>query len=162
MEKFEEEQRFTQWWLWLILLAACTIPYIPIMMGLDSKTDQWLGLLAMSILLFIIVGMLILIQLKTKLDEVGVHYQFIPFHFKQKTILWQDIKSAEVRKYEPLKEYGGWGIKGYSNKNKAYNVKGNLGLQVVLKNGNKILFGTQKADELSAILKSNKKQKIKS
>ncbi len=162
MEKFEEKQRFTQWWLWLILLAACTIPYIPIMMGLDSKTDQWLGLLAMSILLFIIVGMLILIQLKTKLDEVGVHYQFIPFHFKQKTILWQDIKSAEVRKYEPLKEYGGWGIKGYSNKNKAYNVKGNMGLQVVLKNGNKILFGTQKADELSAILKSNKKQKIKS
>lgn len=162
MEKFEEKQRFTQWWLWLILLAACTIPYIPIMMGLDSKTDQWLGLLAMSILLFIIVGMLILIQLKTKLDEVGVHYQFIPFHFKQKTILWQDIKSAEVRKYEPLKEYGGWGIKGYSNKNKAYNVKGNLGLQVVLKNGNKILFGTQKADELSAILKSNRKQKIKS
>jgi len=162
MEKFEEKQRFTQWWLWLILLAACTIPYIPIMMGLDSKTDQWLGLLAMSILLFIIVGMLILIQLKTKLDEEGVHYQFIPFHFKQKTILWQDIKSAEVRKYEPLKEYGGWGIKGYSNKNKAYNVKGNLGLQVVLKNGNKILFGTQKADELSGILKSNKKQKIKS
>jgi hypothetical protein len=162
MEKFEEKQRFTQWWLWLILLAACTIPYIPIMMGLDSKTDQWLGLLAMSILLFIIVGMLILIQLKTMLDEEGVHYQFIPFHFKPKTILWQDIKSAEVRKYEPLKEYGGWGIKGYSNKNKAYNVKGNLGLQVVLKNGNKILFGTQKADELSGILKSIKKQKIKS
>jgi hypothetical protein len=128
-------------------------------MGLDSLTDQWLSLLAMSVLLFLIVGLLFLIQLKTTLDEEGVHYQFIPFHFKQKTILWQDIKSAEVRKYEPLKEYGGWGIKGYSNKNKAYNVKGNLGLQVVLKNGNKILFGTQKDEELKAFLKTKKQKK---
>jgi len=159
MEAFEEKQRFTQWWLWLILLAACIIPFIPVLMGLDSQTDQWLSLLAMSVLLFLIVGLLFLIQLKTTLDEEGVHYQFIPFHFKQKTILWQDIKSAEVRKYEPLKEYGGWGIKGYSNKNKAYNVKGNLGLQVVLKNGNKILFGTQKDEELKAFLKTKKQKK---
>jgi hypothetical protein len=128
-------------------------------MGLDSLTDQWLSLLAMSVLLFLIVGLLLLIQLKTTVDEEGVHYQFIPFHFKQKTILWQDIKSAEVRKYAPLKEYGGWGIKGYSNKNKAYNVKGNLGLQVVLKNGNKILFGTQKDEELKAFLKTKKQKK---
>lgn len=159
MEKFEEKQRFTQWWLWLILLAACIIPYIPIMMGLDSKTEQWLGLLAMSILLFFVVGLLFLIQLKTSADEQGIHYQFFPFHLKEKTILWLDIKSAEVRKYEPLKEYGGWGIKGYSKKNRAYNVKGNMGLQLILKDGNKILFGTQKADELSTFLKSNKKRK---
>ncbi|MFY8020686.1 MAG: hypothetical protein ACOVP1_05790 [Bacteroidia bacterium] len=161
MDKFEEKQRFTQWWLWLILLAVCSIPYVPIMMGLDTQTDQWLGLLAMSILLFFIVGLLFLIQLKTKVDEVGIHYQFIPFHFKQKTILWQEIKSAEVRKYEPLKEYGGWGIKGYSKKNRAYNVKGNMGLQIVLKTGDKILFGTQKEEELRSFLKSNKKQNKK-
>jgi hypothetical protein len=128
-------------------------------MGLDSKTDQWLGLLAMSILLFLIVGLLFLLQLKTTVDDEGIHYQFIPFHFKQKTILWQDIKSAEVRKYEPLKEYGGWGIKGFSKKNRAYNVKGNIGLQLVLKTGDKILFGTQKEEELKVFLKSNKKRK---
>jgi hypothetical protein len=159
MEKFEEKQRFTQWWLWLILLAACTIPYVPILLGLDAKTDQWLGLLAMSVLLFFVVGLLFLIQLKTKVDELGIHYQFIPFHFKQKTILWQDIKSAEVRKYEPLKEYGGWGIKGFSKKNRAFNVKGNMGLQLVLKTGDKILLGTQKEEDLKGILKSFKKRK---
>lgn len=159
MEKFEEKQRFTQWWLWLILLAACIFPFIPVMMGLDSKTDQWLGLLAMSILLFLIVGLLFLLQLKTTVDDEGIHYQFIPFHFKQKTILWKDIKSAEVRKYEPLKEYGGWGIKGFSKKNWAYNVKGNIGLQLVLKTGDKILLGTQKEEDLKGILKSFKKRK---
>jgi hypothetical protein len=113
----------------------------------------------MSILLFLIVGLLFLLQLKTTVDDEGIHYQFIPFHFKQKTILWQDIKSAEVRKYEPLKEYGGWGIKGFSKKNRAYNVKGNIGLQLVLKTGDKILFGTQKEEELKVFLKSNKKRK---
>lgn len=156
METFEEKQRFTQWWLWLILLAACCIPSIPLLMDLEAKADQWMALLAMSILLFMVVGLLLLLQLKTKIDEVGVHYRFVPFHLKQNSILWQDIKSAQVRKYEPLKEYGGWGIKGYSKKNRAYNVKGNIGLQLVLKNGNKILLGTQKEEEIKQFLKSKK------
>ena len=156
METFEEKQRFTQWWLWLILLAACCIPSIPLLMDLEAKADQWMALLAMSILLFMVVGLLLLLQLKTKIDEVGVHYRFVPFHLKQNSILWQDIKSAQVRKYEPLKEYGGWGIKGYSKKNRAYNVKGNIGLQLVLKNGNKILLGTQKEEEIKQFLNSKK------
>ena len=156
METFEEKQRFTQWWLWLILLAACCIPSIPLLMDLEAKADQWMALLAMSILLFLVVGLLLLLQLKTKIDEVGVHYRFVPFHLKQNSILWQDIKSAQVRKYEPLKEYGGWGIKGYSKKNRAYNVKGNIGLQLVLKNGNKILLGTQKEEEIKQFLNSKK------
>ena len=156
METFEEKQRFTQWWLWLILLAACCIPSIPLLMDLEAKADQWMALLAMSILLFMVVGLLLLLQLKTKIDDVGVHYRFVPFHLKQNSILWQDIKSAQVRKYEPLKEYGGWGIKGYSKKNRAYNVKGNIGLQLVLKNGNKILLGTQKEEEIKQFLNSKK------
>ncbi len=41
----------------------------------------------------------------------------------------------------------------------AYNVKGKMGLQLVLKNGKKNLIGTQKAEELKQILveRENKK-----
>jgi hypothetical protein len=38
----------------------------------------------------------------------------------------------------------------------AYNVKGNIGLQLGLKNGKKLLLGTQKGAEIEAALKNVK------
>jgi hypothetical protein len=55
-----------------------------------------------------------------------------------------EIESFEVRTYRPVTEYGGWGIKG-SSRNKAYNISGNVGLQLKLKNGRRVLFGTQES-----------------
>lgn len=53
---------------------------------------------------------------------------------------------------EPIKEYGGWGIKG-KFKSKAYNVSGNIGLQLYLKNGRKVLFGTQRQEAIENAMK---------
>ena len=41
----------------------------------------------------------------------------------------------------------------------AYNVKGKMGLQLVLKNGKKILIGTQKTEELKQILAERENKK---
>jgi hypothetical protein len=51
-----------------------------------------------------------------------------------------------------LWEYGGWGIR-YSWNGIAYNTKGNMGLQIVMNTGKRILIGTQKPEELAAYLK---------
>ena len=59
--------------------------------------------------------------------------------------------------YSPLKEYGGWGIK-YGFKGKAYNVRGNKGVKIFLKNGLNIMFGSQKKNDLAKALKSVMKQ----
>ncbi|RCS28324.1 hypothetical protein DUT90_01480 [Polaribacter sp. WD7] len=85
-----------------------------------------------------------------------MHYQFFPFHFSLKTILWQDITKAYVRTYDPIGEFGGWGLKGgalwNSGKGKAINVKGDIGIQLLLKNGKKLLIGTQKENQAQQIL----------
>ena len=59
--------------------------------------------------------------------------------------------------YSPLKEYGGWGIK-FGFKGKAYNVSGNKGVKIFLKNGLNIMFGSQKHKDLAKALKSVRKQ----
>jgi hypothetical protein len=41
---------------------------------------------------------------------------------------------------------------GLSAKGKAYNVSGNQGIQLVFKDGNSLLIGTQKPNEASAAL----------
>ena len=91
-------------------------------------------------------------KLKTKIITEGVSVVFHPFFTKPKLFRWEDIEKAFVRKYQPLWEYGGWGIR-FGMKGRAYNTSGNKGLQLLMKSGKRILIGTQKSDELDAYLK---------
>jgi len=62
-----------------------------------------------------------------------------------------------AREYKPIREYGGWGIR-YVIGGIAYNVYGNKGVQLILKNKKKVLVGTQKPEEFyQAIVKANSK-----
>jgi hypothetical protein len=70
---------------------------------------------------------------------------------KERVYNWEEIKSANIRTYKPLMEYGGWGIRGFGN-NRALNISGNKGLQLEFKNGKKLLIGTEKSTEMESIL----------
>ena len=78
---------------------------------------------------------------------------------KERIISRESVKAFGIRQYKPLKEYGGWGIKyGMGRVGKAYNVKGNIGMQLELKNGQKVLFGTQRADAFQRAMEKMMKQ----
>ena len=97
------------------------------------------------------------LKLETKIDEQGIHYGFWPFNLKPKHILWREIKSCYVRKYNPLTEYGGWGYRsGFGKKSGAMNVKGTIGIQIELSNNKKLLIGTQKEREAKSVLETYK------
>jgi len=146
---FKENQKFTQWWLWVILLS---FPIMSVGPFDENEINVYHVLIGLAIpLLFY------LIELRIKVNEDGLHYQFFPFHIKSHTIKLEDIEKFKAIEYSPLKEYGGWGIK-YGFKGKAYNVSGNKGVKVHLTNGRNILFGSQKHNELAKALKQVKRQ----
>ena len=92
-------------------------------------------------------------RLITRITEEGIYVRFIPFHFKEKFFPWETITASYVRTYSPLKEYGGWGIKyGFNGQGLVYNVAGNVGLQLQFKEGEAILIGTQKGEEIEQVL----------
>ncbi|MFN5370471.1 MAG: hypothetical protein ACK5B6_03320 [Bacteroidia bacterium] len=90
-------------------------------------------------------------RLETKLDEHGISYRLFPFHLKTRFIAWDEINNAQVRKYDPLGEYWGWGIKG-TRKNRAINIAGDIGLQLELKNGRKLLIGTLQKEKMERVV----------
>ena len=145
---FEENQKFTQWWLWVILLSFPIMAFGPFDKN-EVNIEYVLIGLALPLLFY-------LFELRIKVSNDGLHYQFFPFHFKSYTIKHEEIEKAKAMEYSPLKEYGGWGIK-YGFKGKAYNVSGNKGVKVFLKNGTNIMFGSQKHKELAKALKSVRK-----
>jgi len=61
-----------------------------------------------------------------------------------------------VRKYSPIGEYGGWGYRVAGKRSGvAYNISGNMGIQIELKNGKKILLGTRKPEEAKEALRKS-------
>lgn len=157
MKVFIEEQRFTQWWIYTILLLP--IPISLIKTNLSTKNTELTDSLVFSfITLLLVIVLFFMLKLKTRIDEKGIQYRFFPFHFSNKLITWNEIENVNVRKYNAITEYGGWGLKGgvLWNKNKgvAYNVKGNMGIQLILKNGKKILIGTQKENDIRRIIQT--------
>ena len=143
--QFEEKQKFNQWWLWVILLS---FPIISVGPFDDNEINVYYVLIGLAIpLLFY------LFELRIKVNEDGLYYQFSPFHLKFHAIKMDEIESFKAMEYSPLKEYGGWGIR-YGFKGKAYNVSGNKGVKIFLNNGANIMFGSQKHKELESALKS--------
>jgi hypothetical protein len=97
-------------------------------------------------------------RLDTIIDFEGLTYRFAPFHRSPRHISWDKVTVAVVRQYRPIVEYGGWGLRwGFSGL--AYNVSGNMGLQLILENRRRILIGTQKPEELEQALNELRKSR---
>ncbi len=119
-----------------------------------TKTGSITSLVVFFITMLIVIGLILMVfflTLKTKIDKEKIEITFRPLINKPKIYKWSDIERAYVRKYKPIWEYGGWGIR-YRWNSRAYNVSGNYGLQLHLKSGKKVLIGTQKPGELSKFL----------
>lgn len=155
MEKvlFKEEQRFTQTWYWFLIAAAFVVPMIFLVNQLiiEAKANsEEMAELEFSLILIVVIGaglsfLFWRMKLIIEITQLELRFKYPPFLPKWKIIKKDEIEHFEVRKYKPIIEYGGWGIKTRVKKqNIAYNVKGNIGLQLYLKNGRKILLGTQK------------------
>src|SRR5690606_41120216 len=92
-------------------------------------------------------------KLETKIKNDGIFVRFFPFHISFKYYPWDEISSSFVRKYSPLVEYGGWGWRfSLFGSGTAYNVSGNMGLQLIFTNKKKLLIGTKKPDQLTEVL----------
>jgi len=160
MRIFKEEQRFTQTWLIIIIVISLIVTLAIILKEIDKLTTSEIIISIGTIILAS--GLIFLFKLSTRIDEKGIHYKFFPFHLKFKTVVWNDIENAYVRTYDAISEYGGWGIRGgalwYKAKGKAINISGNIGIQLELKDGKKLLIGTNKKEQAQDVLSTYKTQ----
>ena len=79
----------------------------------------------------------------------GFYYQYFPFHLSVKKIEKTIVKSATIRNFRPIAEYGGWGIRyGFGKRGKGYVVSGNTGVQFILNNDKKVFFSTIEPEKM--------------
>lgn len=134
---FTEKQRFTQWWLWLILLGINAIFLYGIYVQLiteqpfGSNPMSNTGLIFATVFIVLLTVLFISIRLDTLIKTDRIYVRLFPLHISFRHYGWDEIRIAHIRQYSPVKEFGGWGIRyGLGGRGKAYNVSGNIGLQL--------------------------------
>ena len=155
---FHEEQQFRQTWVWIILIAPTAIVwYIAIQqlifgnpVGNNPASNE------MAFVFWIAFGILFplffhKLKLITQVRQNGLYIKFSTIHFSFKKISLDNLKRHYVRTYNPLGEYGGWGIK-YGKMGKVYNVSGDRGVQLEFTDRKGLLISSQKAEQLDGAI----------
>lgn len=140
-----EIQKFDQKWI-KYLLTFILIGLILGMILVDNSFMVGIIITAPILVLFI------MMRLITVIDSKGMSVRYFPIYINEKRIPWENIENIYVKKYQPIKEFGGWGIRISFKNGMAFSTKGNYGIQIVLKNGKKILIGTQKPYDAQNII----------
>jgi hypothetical protein len=138
---FKETQKFTQLWIWMLLVVVAVIVLLSIINLEDLDLSDKLipsGIVGLVFVLFLS------LTIKTTIDSKSLSFSYFPFVGK-KTFGFNDIETMALIEYNSLWEYGGWGIR-YNFDSWAYNTGGKFGIMVTTKD-KKFLLGTHKSEE---------------
>lgn len=175
---FKEEQKFNPLFVLIIMfLPWCTINII-FGIGLyqqllhekpwgdEPMSDEALILvtLGMNLLIAGISFLMLKTRMIMEIRESGIFYRYMPFLWREHRISREEIERFEVRQYKPMREYGGWGFRQRSrrirNAGIAYNIRGNIGLQLYMRSGKKILFGTQRKEAIDFAMRKMMREMV--
>ncbi|NVK50267.1 MAG: hypothetical protein HWE09_10880 [Cyclobacteriaceae bacterium] len=152
---FNESQTYRGTWLMYVLLMTEIPMFILVFIIMKASNTDPNEIAFASAIIIGVVGLsfflLMNLRLESRIDEAGVHYRYVPFINKWRTIPRSKIRAIEVVSYSPISDFGGWGIKG-NRTTKAYSIIGDKGLSIHTDEKKKIMIGTQKAAELKAFL----------
>lgn len=154
---FSEEQRMTEPKIIIpVVIGALLTPIVLYYALTKIKSTDVAAVIAVVLGIELIVyGLMFGTKMVTEVRPSDITVSAWPLSFLRRSIPLDQIRTCEARTYSPLGEYGGWGIR-YGRAGKAYNMRGNRGVQLVLASGERLLIGSQKADELAAVISSRR------
>jgi len=164
---FSEKQNFRKWWLWAVLLAVVCIFIYGIYKQLvlkqpfgDNPASDTV-LLSSCLILLLVILLFLLAELETEINDTEVAYKFFPFVLRKVKVSWSNVEKAFIRKYSAVTEYGGWGYRiGLFGHGRALNISGDMGLQLILKSGKKLLIGTRRPDDVEKAIHKLREMRI--
>jgi hypothetical protein len=150
--EWREVQRFWQNKFVLGVAAVVTIASIvgTGALALSGEVDD--ALAASPLAGIAVIAVAITMGLITELRQDAVKVWLWPLFWR--TVRYEDIVEAEARQYNPLTEYGGWGMR-WGISGQAWNVSGRYGVQLVLRDGRRVLIGSRESEELARRIRAH-------
>lgn len=165
-QRFSETQKFRQWWLWFLfagikgVMGFFIVTQVLFGKPFGSKVLDNALLLAGFLFMLMLSLLFFIMKLETRISDKGIDVRFFPIQQKFRHYSWDDLDQVYLREYSPLAEFGGWGMRySFTGNGRALNVSGRTGLQLVFKDGKKLLIGTQNSFEIEQLLELYKVNK---
>ncbi len=139
-----------------ITLLSTIIPLI--MIGVAFVT--WYTQPVVSVIVFI-AGILLILPYggqRTMVTRKEVIVRFGIAGFKILRLNIPDINTVELHDFSPLKDFGGYGIR-FNGEMKAYYQRGTRGVKLTVNNGKKYLIGSDRPENLYAVVKASTEMK---
>jgi hypothetical protein len=148
---YHEEQHFHGALMGLLLLAMVFVVVITVVAVVLSRPDDALLLAIAPIVVVLVASLISLSHLDVDVTDRGVSIAF-RYLWPTRRIGFAEIAGLEVRKYNPLLEYGGWGVR-LGPKGWGYMTSGKEGVQLRLRKGLTVLIGSARPRELEAAIR---------
>jgi hypothetical protein len=162
---FHEEQRFRQWWVWLLVLGVAALQWWGFVQQIlltrpwgDNPAPDWMLWLFWALFGIGLPVFFLILRLTVEVTTEHVLIGYRPL--TKRTVPLAEIVEVEARTYRPIREYGGYGLRGTS-RNAAFTVSGDQGVALTLSDGRRILIGSQRAAELALAIDSARQRKNK-
>lgn len=150
---FYEEQSFPQRRVRILvaippfLLSLLAIWQVGLGHPVGNRPMSNAGLIGWSIFLWLIYIRLVLVRLVTELTPTDLKVSMRGI-WRKRRIAVADIKSAEVVRFNPFRDYGGYGMRTTRN-GVAYIARGNEGVKLQFVKGAPMVIGSEKPQELA-------------
>jgi hypothetical protein len=154
MDSLFERQRFDQKWIMLVEVALAAVGIAIAVAAIASKVADILPAITPLLVILCIIALFRTMKLEVELQSNFIRFRFFPIVTRWQIIQKVDIRGIAVVKYNPIKDYGGWGVR-IGSKGWAYTVRGNDGIMIHLASGKKTLIGTSKPEEVNAFLEKS-------
>lgn len=140
---FKETQRFSQPWIWLLLLSPVlfSIGVTVFALSQEEGREAWFVIPLVLVLNFAILYGFYVSRLELVVTDWGIFYRWRPFSRKYRQISRFDIQSAEIRKSPFLRIGSKRMVIGYGHVNQTGTREG---IQFRLYSGKKIFIGSEK------------------
>jgi hypothetical protein len=152
VSRYHEEQHFHGALMGLLLVAMVFVVVITVVAVVFSRPGDALLLAVAPVVVVLVASLISLSHLDVDVTERGVSIAF-RYLWPTRRIGFGDIVGLEVRRYNPLLEYGGWGVR-LGPKGWGYMTSGNEGVQLRLRNGLPVLIGSARPRELEAAIRA--------
>ena len=154
---FVEDQGFRLRSIAIVIgVAIAGFVFVITIMSMVGRGTVGLAVIALVGTILLAVPVLIAtMKLRIVIDAAGLHVCYFPY--VNRTFPLDEIVAWDVMPYDPM-EYGGWGVRGFPGRyGWAYNVSGNRGVEIEFKNGNRLMLGSQRAEDLAAAIAEAKR-----
>jgi hypothetical protein len=153
---YREIQARKPWWVWLIVLPLAALAWAGLVAQVvfgqslgtrpASTGAMWFIALAAGLGVPVLVWAMRLI---VDVRPSGVVLRYFPLPFARRRVDAARIRTVEPRRYRPMAEYLGWGIRYMPGRGWVWSISGDRGVQLEMQDGRRLPIGSARPEELA-------------